>query len=248
MKTTLARARRRPPPFARAIARASNRDRPRVEPRSIAPAMSRARSARRALTLTLDMFKPTRGRPTPLALATTLVRDGVIERPSWYDAAVHAASPSPRPMKGRKPREIAFETDGLIRGFYKRDPSRALEPIDCASVDGGATTAKRYADRQLEIMRARRMNEREASVVVDAERAEELARFAAAERLGEPLREDERVLTSPGEGSHGAYSSEIERVQAGEEETWSARLERARRNVGEEELVPRRAPRARRGA
>lgn len=209
--------------------------------------MSHRRGASRALTLSLDMFKPRAG-TSPRALADALTSAGVIEKPSWYDASVNASAPLGFVPASRKPPAIAFETDALVRAFYKRDPSAALEAIDCVSEDAMPTQAKRYADRQLELMRARKMNEREARAAVDAERAAESRRFAAAAREGAPLDDRERVLTSPGEEGDGTYASEIERVQAAEEERWRERAARARRAAGDDVDVSRRlrTPRPRR--
>lgn len=199
------------------------------------------------MTLSLHMFKPRAG-TTPRALADALTSAGVIEKPSWYDASVNASAPLGFVPASRKPATISFETDALVRGFHKRDPSAALEAIDCVSADAMPTRAKRYADRQLEVMRTRRMNEREARGVVDAEREAELRRFAAAAREGAPLDDRERVLTSPGDEGDGKHASEIERVQAAEEERWRERLEAARRAAGEDVDLSRRvrAPRPRR--
>lgn len=209
--------------------------------------MSHRRGASRALTLTLDMFKPRAG-TSPRALADALTSAGVIEKPSWYDASVNSSAPRAFVPASRKPAAIVFETDALVRGFYKRNPSAALEAIDCVSEDAMPTRAKRYADRQLEVMRTKRMNEREARAVVDAEREAELRRFAAAVREGAPLDDRERVLTSPGEEGDGTYANEIERVQAAEEERWRERMESARRAVGEDVDLSRRirTPRPRR--
>ena len=87
-------------------------------------AMSRRRVGEKTLELTVDMFRNTSRASTSAsayARAKTLVDDGVIAKPSWYDAA-SAVRPSPRPMKAPKPPPIAFPEDGLIRGFYTRNP------------------------------------------------------------------------------------------------------------------------------
>ena len=100
-------------------------------------------------------------------------------------------------------------------------------------------------------MRAKKMNEREALRVVEAERDAERDAYARAAREGRPLDERARALTAPGEGSDVEFGSEIERIQATEEVEWSARVEAALRAAGarDEDAAPTaRAPRRRRGA
>ena len=218
---------------------------------------SRARAlGRDALALTLDMFRGARRRTNKSALdrARELVARGVIDEPAWMDAA-RASAPSPRPFRARKPPAIALETDHLIRGYYKREPAAAFDAIDCGTTpergDARAHHAQKFALRQLEVMRTKKMNEREALRIVEAERDAERDAFARAAREGRPLDEGERALTAPGEGSDVEFGSEIERIQATEEAEWSARVEAARRAAGEraDGAAPTaQIPRRRRGA
>jgi len=218
-------------------------------------AMSRRRVGEKTLELTVDMFRNTSRASTSAsayARAKTLVDDGIIAKPSWYDAA-SGVRPSPRPMKAPKPPPITFPEDALIRGFYAREPAAAFEAIDCLEdgVSGGKTRShyvRNFALRQLEIMRERKMNEREALKETEAERDAERERFEAAAREGEPLDESARVLTAPGEGLHGEFGSEIERIQAAEEVRWLEHVESARRAAGRDAREPRapREPRRRR--
>jgi len=218
---------------------------------------SRARAlARDALALTLDMFRGARRRANKSALdrARELVAAGVVDEPAWMRAA-RVAAPSPRPSRARKPAPIALETDHLIRGYYKREPAAAFDAIDCvadaSSGESRAHHAQKFAIRQLEVMRAKKMNEREALRVVEAERDAERDAYARAAREGRPLDERARALTAPGEGSDVEFGSEIERIQATEEVEWSARVEAALRAAGarDEDAAPTaRAPRRRRGA
>ena len=100
-------------------------------------------------------------------------------------------------------------------------------------------------------MRTKKMNEREALRIVEAERDAERDAYARAAREGRPLDEGERALTAPGEGSDVEFGSEIERIQATEEAEWSARVEAARRAAGEraDGAAPTaQIPRRRRGA
>ena len=139
--------------------------------------MSRRRVGEKTLELTVDMFRNTSRASTSAsayARAKTLVDDGIIAKPSWYDAA-SGVRPSPRPMKAPKPPPITFPEDALIRGFYAREPAAAFEAIDCLEdgVSGGKTRShyvRNFALRQLEIMRERKMNEREALKETEAER------------------------------------------------------------------------------
>ena len=220
-----------------------------------ARAMSRRRVGEKTFELTVDMFRNASRASTSAsayARAKTLVDEGVIAKPSWYDAA-RVVRPSPRAMKAPKPPVMVFPEDALIRGYYKREPAEAFEAIDCLEddVSGGPTRShyvRNFALRQLEIMRERKMNEREALRETEAERDAERDRFAAAARDGEPLDERSRVLTAPEDGLHGEFGSEIERIQAAEEVRWLEHAEEARRAAGrgERELRAPREPRRRR--
>ena len=191
--------------------------------------MSSRKPARALARLGVEHFRrPRSSAQTSASLARELVRAGVIEPPSWYDAASRAG-PSPAPMRARKPAEIAFEEDALIRAYYKREPTAAFDAID-ARVDANTHYVRSFALRQLEVMRERKMNEREALDVVRRERLEERARFARAAQSGEPLDERERVLTAPGDGNDA--QSVLERVQAMEEEAWLANVEATKARFG----------------
>lgn len=172
--------------------------------------------------LTIEHFRrPRSSADTSTSLAHTLVRAGIIEPPSWYAAASHVG-PSPAPMRARKPKEIVFEEDALIRAYYAREPTAAFDAIDART---GAKThyVRSFALRQLEVMRERKLNEREALEVVKSERDEERERFARAAKSGAPLDDADRVLTAPGDGND--TQSVLEKIQAKEEEAWMANVE-----------------------
>jgi len=224
----------------------SNASRRRVKPVKTRPSFAassssdmsrftRGRAPKEALKLTIDMFRPnatgaSKSRKAAVALADRLVRGGVIETPGWYDAASRVG-PSPRPMRARKPKELTYAEDALSRAYYKRDPTAAFDPIDCESTRTHYVTA--FARRQLEVMRERKMNEREALTVVEREQADERKRFAEARREGAPISDDERVLTPSASDRDVEHGSLIEAIQAEEEARWKEHVEALKVKVGE---------------
>ena len=152
-------------------------------------------------------------------------------------------------MKAPKPPPIAFPEDGLIRGFYTREPAAAFEAIDCLEdgVSGGRTRShyvRNFALRQLEIMRERKMNEREALKEMRRERDARKRERSRRRRERVNRWTKARVLTAPGEGLHGEFGSEIERIQAAEEVRWLEHVESARRASGSRRARASRAARA----
>ena len=83
----------------------------------------------------------------------------------------------PRPLSkpGRRPQNIQFAEDEIVRAYYKRNPSASLEPIDLGSFE--PTTARRFASRQIQLME-QGLSRRDASI----QTREEFAAAAAASR------------------------------------------------------------------
>ena len=58
--------------------------------------------------------------------------------------------PPSLPKAGRRPQNIQFPEDEIVRAYYKRNPGASLEPIDLGRFE--PSTARRFAARQLELM------------------------------------------------------------------------------------------------
>lgn len=187
--------------------------------------MSR-RAPTRAASLVVAQFARTPN-TNALALAKTLVRDGIIDPPPWYDAALDVG-PSPTIMKANVPPKLTFEGDALTRAYYARDPTAKFDAIDCSPF-AKTHYVRAFALRQLAIMRAKKMNEREALEATRAEAESEREAFAKAKALGAPLSDTDRVLTKAGDGVDEINA--LEEAQRLEEIAWRARVEEIKAKV-----------------
>lgn len=112
-----------------------------------------------------------------------------------------------------KPQQIVFPEDKLIRAYYNRHPTAKFFPIDLHS--NKPFFIRNFAKRQLKVMRQKRVSEKEALSIVEAEARDEDRRAHEAAAAG--LRFD-RYLTP----THTLQTNHIQQVQAEEELAWQA--------------------------
>jgi hypothetical protein len=98
-------------------------------------------------------------------------------------------------MQGKRPPKLVYEEDEFVDAYYRRNPAATLEPIDLGSFNPPA--ARRFAFRQLELMKEHGLSRADAKV-------------KAMQEQRQVSGEDSHVVQSVGERL-------IEKIQAEEE-------------------------------
>mmetsp|Transcript_21904 Transcript_21904/g.35493 ORF Transcript_21904/g.35493 Transcript_21904/m.35493 type:complete len:239 (+) Transcript_21904:109-825(+) len=107
---------------------------------------------------------------TLLQRASRIVSSGHVEVPAWYEPMLLVAPASPH-ISAMKPKQIIFPEDKLIRAYYKRHPSARFVPVDFFSDE--IHFVRGFALRQLEVQQSRKISEKAALFIVEAEAREE---------------------------------------------------------------------------
>lgn len=92
---------------------------------------------------------------------TRLSEAGVMKKPKWLQAIEKFPPPAEHMKKqGKRPPELVYEEDAFVDAYYRRNPAASLEPIDLGSYVPPA--ARRFAFRQLELMKVEGLSRAEA--------------------------------------------------------------------------------------